>query len=73
MSNLPITLTNYRHEDAKVHNARHAAPGGSETNDKANGNHGHEEQNEWGSLLASIRNPCCNDSYNCGCNIDWYL
>jgi hypothetical protein len=46
--------TDDRDEDTKVHNTWDSPTSRCETDDEADADHGHEEENERGSLLASI-------------------
>lgn len=48
------TLTDDRDENTKVHNTRDSPSSRCETDDEADSDHSHKEQNEWRALLASV-------------------
>jgi len=50
-------LTDDGDENTKVDNPWHSPTSGGKDNDEADGNQRHEEENEWRSLLATIRQP----------------
>ena len=47
-------LNDDRDENTKVHNTWDSPPSRCETDDEADSDHAHKEENEWGTLLASV-------------------
>lgn len=55
-------LTDDCDEDTRIYDSRHAATTRCNTDHEANDDHGHEEEDEWGSLRLTVREPCCRNS-----------